>query len=425
MKKILLSLLLSISVFAQSYLVSDIPIPKTYVMDLDPYDCDEDCLQELVDNEMVFSFLSHAKTKLSNQDLEEIRMINAAIFNIGAYNTNANFQVALLLPYKTIGRYATSTTNAVFAYLTTKSTPFVMKSYKIEDEEYESIEKALEQIEADGITYVIAPLTQQGVENVVKLDPEVNIYFPTINKHEVQTDSLYFMFGGIDYNAQSQLLLSKAVSPLVIFSGKSPMGQKLADYQEHEFYYPQEQLSEPSAFSQEPIIQERDPDKKVFKYYISARTTNIENILKENEDLNESSVIINTPIIKTGMIMSQLTLYDTNTINILSTQINYNPLLLSMTQYRDRENMLIANSITKHDNMQTEMNSLIGNDIQYDWINYATIIGVDYFYSQVSGEARVYDLNIMENQVQYEIELLQPRLTKFVRYVQTETEETP
>ncbi|MFT7860076.1 MAG: hypothetical protein ABXS93_03975 [Sulfurimonas sp.] len=420
MKKIFLTLLLPFSLFAHSYLVSDIPLPKTYVLDLDPYECDEDCLEEFLENEQVFSFLAHANRKLPSRELEEARMINAAIFNIGA--TNANFRIALLLPYKRIGKYATSTTNAVFAYLMSKSAPFTMKSYKIEDESYDTIYDTLEQIADEGIEYVIAPLTKEGVDNVISIDPNLNIYFPTTNKKDVESDSLYLSFGGIDYSAQSDLLLKEAISPLVIFSGKSATGQKLALYQEKQFLHPVIEGAEPSAFSEDhqmqTLPQAQQEENNVFKYYISTRTTNLEHYLKENEKIAEGSFMINTPIIKTGMIMSQLTLYDTNATNILSTQINYNPLLLSMTQYRDRENMIIANSITQQDNMQIEMNSLIGNDIKYDWINYSTIIGIDYFYSKMSGEARVYDLEIVNNQVLYDIELLRPMQTRFVKYAE-------
>ncbi|MDH4943775.1 hypothetical protein [Sulfurimonas sp. C5] len=427
MKKLFLILLVPFAIFAQSYLVSDIPLPKTYVLDLDPYECDEDCLQEFLEKDQIFSFLAHAHRKLPNKELEEARMINAAIFNIGASNTNANFRIALLLPYKRIGKYATSTTNAVFAYLVTKSTPFDMKSYTIEDESYDTIQAALQQIQQDGIEFVIAPLTKEGVENIISIDPELSIYFPTTNKKDVETTSPYLSFGGIDYSAQSDMLLREAVSRLIIFSGTSETGKKLALYQEDRFLHPNIEHVEPSAFSPDHELvmptQTDETPKKVFKYYISTRTTNLENYLKDNEEIVAGSFLINTPIIKTGMIMSQLTLYDTNATNVLSTQINYNPLLLSMTQYRDRENMVIANSITKQDNVQIEMNSLIGNDIKYDWINYSTIVGVDYFYSQVTGEARVYDLAIKDAQVVYDIELLRPMRTKFAKYIPSQPPE--
>ena len=114
--------------------------------------------------------------------------------------------------------------------------------------------------------------------------------------------------------------------------------------------------------------------------------------------------------------MSQLTLYDTNATNLLSTQINYDPLLLSMTQYIDRENMIIANSLTEQNNILIETNSLLGNDIVYDWINYTTTVGIDYIYNEITGEEREYDVATKDGQMIYEIELLRPALSRFVTY---------
>ena len=166
----------------------------------------------------------------------------------------------------------------------------------------------------------------------------------------------------------------------------------------------------------EPQKRAIDPNKKVIQYFVSRKTTNLQYYLKENKKIVDGSFFINTPIIKTGMILSQLTLYDTNATNVLSTQINYNPLLLSMTQYIDREKMIVANSIVKNNAVVIETNSLLGNDIVYDWINYTTTIGVDYFYSLITGEAREYDVNVSNQQMVYDIELLHPGRTKFSKY---------
>ena len=115
--------------------------------------------------------------------------------------------------------------------------------------------------------------------------------------------------------------------------------------------------------------------------------------------------------------MSQLTLYDTNATNVLSTQINYDPLLLSMTQYIDRKEMIVANSITLNNNVLIETNSLLGNDIVYDWINYTTTVGIDYFFHKITNENREYEITIEEDQMIYDIELLQPSLSRFIKYV--------
>ena len=161
----------------------------------------------------------------------------------------------------------------------------------------------------------------------------------------------------------------------------------------------------------------RSDDRETIKYSIPRGTTNLQHYLKDNEDINGSSCFINTPIVKTSMIMSQLTLYDTNVTNILSTQINYDPLILSMTQYVDREKMLIANSITQHNSVLIQTNALLSNDIEYDWINYTTTIGMDYFFHLLTNADREYQIELIDNQMVYPIELLQPSVSRFIKYV--------
>ncbi len=397
MKKLLLFLLPGM-IFAKSFMISNIPLPKTYVENLDPYVCDEVCMQEYLDKDMIFSFLAHADKKLDNKRLDEARAMNIALFNIGAFNAGGKLKIAVLLPYKRIGKYASSTLNATFAYLMTKSNPFSLKSYPIESEKKQDIQNAFKQIHKDGFQYIIAPMTMEGVNNTIALNPDANIYFPTINKHDINTTSSY-LFGGIDYTKQSKILLKEAVSPLVIFSDKSRIGKKLAQDQKEEFL--------------------RSKRGRVIQYFISRKMTNLERYLKENKRINNASFFINAPVIKSGMILSQLTLYDTNVTNILSTQINYNPLLLSMTQYNDRKKMIIANSVIQNNSVITETNSLLGNDIVYDWINYSTTVGMDYFYHQITGEERDYNIEIIDNQVVYKTELLSPGKTKFLPYHST------
>ncbi len=439
MKK-LLFLLLPIMVFAQSFILSNIPLPRTYIQDLDPYECDEECMQEYLTEGMIFSFLSHAKNKLQNKEHNEARVLLVSILNLGAFHSSNQLNIALLLPYKKIGKYAASTTNATLAYLMTKSHSFMLKSYKVDSESIEDFEMALSKIREDGFEYIIAPLTKEGVNNIIEIDPALHIYFPTINKKDVTTSSAFLSFGAIDYTQQSDLLLKEALSPLVIFSDKSATGKKLSVYQKEQFLHPKVELADTNtsdensffgdAFSmfsmddtQEPtqaeetLLELNEVEKDVINYFVSKRTTNLEYYLKDKEEVLHASFFINTPIIKSAMIMSQLTLYDTNATNVLSTQINYDPLLLSMTQYSDRKDMVVANSITEHNNVLIETNALLGNDIVYDWINYTTTIGIDYFYSLITDEERIYKAKIEDNQMIYDIELLQPSHSKFKKYV--------
>ena len=427
MKKLYI-FLVPIILFAKGFMVSDIPLPQTYIQNLDPYKCDTKCLNDYISHDQIFSFLAHATHKLSDDELESIRVLSDTIFNIGAYNSSAKIKIAMLLPYKKIGKYASSTTNATFAYLLSKNNPFMLKSYKIEDESQESISIALKQIKDDGFSYVIAPLTQDGIQNLDGVDKNgIYLYVPTIYNKDINNIDKNLLFGGIDYDAQSRLLLDEANATLVIFSGKSKTGNELAEFQANkflstpymEFNNSVEYENEVGVFGMMDDQNQTEQntttlvEKKVIKYFISRRTTNLERYLKDNEKIIGASVMVNTPIIKSGMIMSQLTLYDVNATNVLSTQVNYNPLLLSMTQYIDRKNMIIANSITDKNKVLTETNTLLGNDINYDWINYTTTVGIDYIYSEITGLQREYNVKLRGNQFIYKTELLKPSYSNF------------
>jgi len=424
----LIFLLFPLAIFAQSFLISNIPVPKTYIQNLDPYPCDEECLEQYIDNGMIFSFLAHAQSKLNNKNQDEIRMMNISILNLGSSTSSGKIRIAMLLPYKIIGRYAASTTNSTFSYLITKNRAFELKSYKIESEKEEDISKAISQIKSDGFHYVIAPLTKHGADTLTKLNPDIYVYFPTINKDDVNSSSPYIFYGGIDYKAQSDMLLKEAVSPLVIFYDKSMIGRKLSIYEEKSFKnrtYLDNDRADLTSFSQEDkLFEMKNEDNlvqedKVIKFSIPRRITNLERQLKENENIVGGSFFLNTPIVKSGMIMSQLTLYDVNATNVLSTQINYDPLLLSMTQYNDRKEMIVANSITEKNNILIESNALLSNDIVYDWINYTTTVGTDYFFNMITNDIREYSIDVQNNQMIYNIELLKPSLSRFIKYTST------
>ncbi len=406
-----LLLLLPMVIFAKSYIVSTIPLPKLYIQNLDTKKCDEECLRAYLEQGMIFSFLANAQTPLQDPQLEEARNLNNALLNVDTFlylpqrdatpevlvASEGSIKIALLLPYKTIGKYATSTTNAVFAYMMTKNHPFLLKSYKIENESPNELRLALDAIARDGFSYVIAPLTQNGANNLLALKPALHIYLPTINKNDLPTELPTLYFGGIDYRHQSEMLLKYAKSPLFIFSDKSQVAKKITAQQQY--------LYDTVA---------NGSKRGARTYYLSAKTTNFQDIFKGNSSIKNGSAILNTPVVKSAMIMSQLTLHDVSPSHILSTQINYDPLILSMTQYNDRKNMIVANSITQKNSVLIETNALLGNDILYDWINYTTTVGVDYFYSRLSAQERSYNIELQEQQMVYDVELLKASNSRFV-----------
>lgn len=421
MIKHLLLLLIPIFLMAESSQVSTIPLPTTYIqlIDIDE-DCDNICLKAYLDDGQIFTFLAIADNKLDCEELNDERLIYIGLFNIGSANVvQEELKIAMILPYKLIGRYAYSTSNAVFAYLLTRNHPFVLKNFQIDDESPEEMERVLSEIKAEDFHYVIAPLTPKGAMSIVESEEELNVYFPTINKNDLNTTAENIYFGAIDYNAQIEKLTPRASSPLVILYDKSSKGRKLYKQTTQNYMSSPEPFLETSRKALfEELEKEYDPEleptkKRVIAYGIDRKTTNLQWHFKDNKKIQFGTFFLDTPVIKSTMIVSQLTTYDTNATNILSTQINYDPLILSMTQKKDRDNMYIANSINISNNTLVEANSLLSNDIVYDWINYASTVGADYFFHAITNTERTYKLPMVDNQVRYPVSIVTPAGTRF------------
>jgi len=393
-----LVIFLSALLHGQSMIVSGIPLPRTYVINLDPYPCDEACLKVLTEHEQIFSLLAHMPRPVEDVDLNEQRAIYSALFNLEAGGQGPTVRIAMLLPDARIGRYAFSTTNSVLAYLLDKHRHFELKTFTIGDESNASIRAGLRQIADEGFSYVIAPTTKEGAERVMAAHPALNVFFPTVHRDDVNATEPNYNFGGIDYRAQIRALMGFAQPPLLIFYDDSALGERLKTLTVESYV----------AESGDP-----EPYRHIHTYAVDKHRTNLKGLLETNAKLTNASVVLNTPLIKSGMIMSQLTLYDVNATVVLSTQINYDPLLFDITQPVDRTTMLVTNVIGPQSGVLVDTNALLQNNIRYDWINYATTIGADYFYHLASGMPREYAIPLVDHQVVYPVNVYHPGTTRF------------
>ena len=306
-------------------------------------------------------------------------------------------KIAMILPNKTIGRYAHTTSTAVFAYMLTRERPYKLKTFQISSESPEEIIHVLQEIKEQHFQYVIAPMTLKGAQTLVENEDELTIFFPTIHKNELSNMGSNIYCGAIDYKAQIDKLMPFAKSPLVVMYDKSLKGMHLLK------------------MTKSSYLDESVPPKsrEVLTYAVAKKRSNLKGYFNKNKKLQNSTFFLNTPLVKSAMILSQLSVYDVEVTNVLSTQINYDPMLFSMTQNKDRKKLYIANSISVQDDNIVQTNALLNNDIVYDWINYSSSIGVDYFYHKITGEERVYDLPVINNQVIYPIAIVQPTKARF------------
>lgn len=415
------------SVYAQSFLISSVPLPKTYVLNTDTAECDNECLYKLIEDNMFFSFLAHAKDKIEDPVLNDILLIQTSLFNIERMHHDIELKIAMLLPYRIIGRYAYSTTNAAFAYYLTRNRAFELRTYRAQSEERDELKKVLKKIKKDGFNYVIAPVTLKGANNISSLNLRMHIYFPTIHKDDLSMSNDYIYCGAINYKKQIKSLMPYSATPLTVFYDKNDLGRKLTSVTKKEYLFAfdqnitknrkihKDEQGNPLSIDELEELNLAYADKPIFySFAIAKRISNLKDQLDENEKIQDGSFFLNTPVVKSAMVMSQLTLYDVNTTNVLSTQINYNPELLLLTQPKDRSKMLIANSINYHNNIMIESNSLLKNNIVYDWINYATTIGADYFYHLITSAKREYPQKMINNQIQYPISIVRPTYSRFI-----------
>jgi len=398
MKIILSILLLYAFVFSKDkkHILSSISYPEVILIDNTAIEnCDINCQQNLLNKKKILSFLQ------INQNIEN----NNSFYFESLYYQNElrlkslqEIKVAMILPYKLIGRYALSTTKSTLSYLLFQNENFHLKTFLIDNEEKKTLQDILIKIRNEEFLFIIAPLTQTGVESIKSINPQYpSIYIPTYrpDNNEIFSDNI--KFGGIDYKEQINILSRLSSQKVALFHDDGALGNAL------------NKTTIDSVHAQNKDI--------IFDYPIKKRSSSLKHKLKNNITLADNSVILNTPIIKSAMVMSQLTLYENNVSSILSTQINYDPLIFSLTQYNDRKNFILTNVINEKNSFLNDLNTILNNDTNYDWINYSTLLGVDNFYSYFYNKPSLYTKNLIkDNKVFYINQLIQTGYGNFKYY---------
>jgi hypothetical protein len=162
------------------------------------------------------------------------------------------------------------------------------------------------------------------------------------------------IFGGIDYNAQIEALSSFVKENIIIFSGESKLELSLNDMVKN----------------QDAIVEDT--------LYFTSLKDNFKKAIESNKNISSSSVYLNMPRFMSGLLASQLRAYKQTPLALLSTQINYHPDILNLTQYEDRKNLYLANSIGVINPQLESISAFLGNNMEYDWVNYSISIGVEH-----------------------------------------------
>ena len=344
--------------------------------------CDKECLDKLANGvdfiQFIYSPLT-IKEPIKSHYSDIKKLLNTPQINIG----RKDIKVALIIPQHIIKSYSVVVSDSVFAYIFKRDVGSHIEIFYSGDERKDSLNFAIQRAKNAGFKHFIAPLTINGLEHINsdKYD-DLIFYIPTINIKSAKNPNSNIFFGGIDYEAQIQKLLTKANGKIAAFgdgSGVSNMLNSLV-----------------AANTNEPYINNIEGnDIKL-------------NFLKKNYKLINSSIFLNTPLIKTALLSSQFRVFELNPHILLSTQLNYNSALISLTQSSDRKNLYIANSIMTPDSQLETLSEILGEKLIYDWVAYSTMIGMDFIYLNYIDKSQkaIFKESIQNNQVQYKIDIM-------------------
>ena len=295
-----------------------------------------------------------------------------------------NDDIAIVYSSNVIGKYALEATNSAIGHLLSSQLKFNLSVFDIKDETKDSIDKILSKLEKLGIKNILFLVTSNNsiyLNSYNNID-KFNIYLPLVNKHNVNFFNKNIVFGGINYAKQFYSIINKATSNIIEIYDDSSLGQSL----HNELYA-------------------LDLNKTIKSLKLKGKNPHYARILKSHKELNHSSIILNLPIIKSSIILSQLRANDILPSQLFSTQVNYSPLLLVLTQKEDRENLNIVNSISSVSKQIEAYNTLLDNDILYNWVNFSTILGMEYLLNN-HNNVLFKNIKIKDNQVNFNQEFI-------------------
>lgn len=367
--RIVFYFLFCVTLWSKSYIISPLPTPRQEVLDITRQACDTRCLNQYYQQKKYFSFIAKFNPELKDQELRsnltkvlsELNIVmNESFFE--KIQDAKKIKIALLVPKDVVGRYSSIGINAILAYLTSRDVTFLFEVFDSKVEEADALRYAYEDIKQKKFDCVIAMLTQGGVEKLLESSSiTLPTYIPTVNKKQIANQKIpeKLVFGGIDYEEQIQMLYDFSEDKKIVeYDDASSIGSWLQD------------LSQKVGF--EAVFQDSITNEKAAKFS--------QELPEQAKNLQDKEVLLNIPVIKTGLILPQIGFLTEKPKKFLSTQINYNPSLLMLVKPKDREQFFVVSAIGKTNHYLTGYGLLLGSDFQYDWVSYSIGIGIEMFF---------------------------------------------
>jgi hypothetical protein len=346
------------------------------------------------------------KVKVVNKIEPIVEDLNTSIIEEEFIEKNTD--IALIYSSSSIKNYALEASNVVMLnYLNNNTHKYKLYVYDMDKEDNESIHNAFNYLNENNVSnalFYLRPDNTHKIFDYENLD-DFNVYLPLAKKESYDNNNTLIVhnnlvYGGIDYVKQFDLLKTYSQSDIVEIYDASSIGMKLHN--------------DLMLSHQKDILKNGESAKKIKSIMIKSKNEDYKEFLTRNNHLENKSVILNTSIVRSSIIMSQITANDVNVTELLSTQVNYSESIFKLTQEKDTEKLVIVNSISKLQPQTEDLNLLFNNNILYNWVNISTLKGLEYLENR---KIFTDDLFIKNNQVVYPLELIKINKFGFLREI--------
>lgn len=391
MKKILLISLISINLLASKQTLIDIEPAKVFYVNFEKENCNDKCLRTLLQNGLYISYL--ARFDSNDETLNKIykKLINGIDYldelNVDNKTTiNDNIKIAIIIPEKVIKSYSQNIISPVIAYLISKKQNVYVKTYFTQDENEQNIEPIIDEL--NNYSLIITGYQNDGIRILNKYINNIPVFNPLAKANNFENISSNYTFGSIDYNEQVAQLLNIANEKIAVFKDNSKLANDISN----------------KISNQTNISYERTIDSK---------NLNVNSVISGS--LNNSSIFFNIPLIKTTLVATQIRALGIRPRMYLSTQINYHPMFLNLSQENERSMFYFANSIGEINDNIEYLNDILGQKIAYNWIAYSTSVGLDYYYNKLYSkeENRLFKDDFLGNSIHFNVRIMNSKNSKF------------
>ncbi|GAB6045318.1 DDE transposase [Caminibacter profundus] len=322
------------------------------------------------ENNLTFEYNVTNENNLTNENNKTKTPIQEITFEDNFISIKPNIKVCVLIDKKNFFKFTPSIINSLNAYLINKNVEYNISVF--------NIDKSLEEVTKECEDVLVYTLDKNYIKSLNEYN-NTRFYIPVFHKKDIDfntTSNIYF--GGIDYKAQIDKLAK-------FIDDKKTVA-----------------INENTSISNKLFKYENELNLKILSFTYPKINYN---------DLNNSFIFFNTSAGKSAEILSNITYKEIETKLQLATQIDYDPLLIGITQPEDIKKLIVANSILNPPILIEDYNLLVNSDIKYNWLNYDSSILLNKIYNIQTNEDKFYmndfKLYIFNNQVDYKTKLYQ------------------